>query len=405
MRKVAATATTIALLAIGCGPGSAVHQGGELATSDTLFVRTISGIEGLEVASGEVRVSFPGGIASPDFGVVATARINGGATTIRLLTSAGKELTRAMVPGSLVPRVVSGNGDLTALTEPAEAASTGYVAAPRLSTRIVVVDSSGRARELEMKGNFEPEAFSTNTEQLFAIEYLPPEAPDRYLVRTIDIASGEVEPIGRLKISVGEQMQGTGRTHVYAPGGNELYTLYTQQPDASGTGSGSAFIHQLNLKGAWAHCIVLPRELADADAQSAALAVDPGGTRIFVADWEAGVVAVAEPGRAKASAVAHHDFDTPAAQTFAEATYDRLFVAGGSRVAVIEADSLEAVDMWSVEGEIGGMAISPDERWIYVSLADRVVILDAATGREMATIGGLQPTSIEHVASAEGSHT
>ena len=68
---------------------------------------------------------------------------------------------------------------------------------PRSRTSIVVADPTGapQTRTFDLRGNFEPEAFSTDDRLLFMIQHLPAEAPTVYRVTVLDLKSGRVVPV------------------------------------------------------------------------------------------------------------------------------------------------------------------------------------------------------------------
>lgn len=166
-----------------------------------------------------------------------------------------------------------------------------YEASGREWTEIAVVQPKEAASEtFRLKGDFEPEAFSTDETKLFMIEHL---SDVRYRVRMLKLRTGKVAPIGRLTKFATDSMRGVGRVQVYSPTGDTLYTLYTrQQPNTAHRTSDSyhndgkvhAFVHVLSLEGAWAHCVDLKMPFGmDADATND-IAVSKDGTFVYATD-------------------------------------------------------------------------------------------------------------------------
>lgn len=363
-----------------------------LETDDMLFLTTASGIT-IQPAGDGRGLAVEGAVASPDHEVLASASSDGTETVVRRLDPSGGKLSRVVVPGELQARVVSDSGELVALTEPRVEGTAPYLPEAKADTRVVVAGADGH-REYALEGNFEPEAFKIDDRELFLIEYIPALAPERYRVRRLRLHSGKLLPIGRLKGFAPEQMQGTGRTQVYAPYGDELYTLYTQQDEAghavtSHDQSAHAFVHLLNLDGSWAHCIDLPHEFASGPATASALAITHDGTRLFVVDWTSGVIAAVNPARVKVIETNDVGLGAPDDETFAAATNELLYVGGNDEVVVVDGDDLEIVDRWRVDGEITGLGLGSDGEILYVSLPGRIAALDAATGEEI----GAMPTN------------
>jgi hypothetical protein len=368
----------------------------------TVYVRTQEGIQVLSAATGHYTRTIPNAVASFDFEVLASTTTSDGQTTVTRVTADGDELGRALVRGELTTRVVSASGRMVALGED-EAGGSLYLPAPRARTRVVVVDGRDRAHEYDLKGNFEPEAFKVNDRELFMIEYVPALAPERYQVRRLKLASGSVVPIGRLKIAAPEQMNGTGRNQAYSPGGDELYTLYTQQGEAGHApeehaGADHAFVHVLNLSHSWAHCIDLPHEFSAGDATASAVAVDESGSRLYVIDWTNGAVAAINPQRLRVIRTVPIDFGSADEQTFAVATEDRLIVGGKDTIVVIDTEDMSELERWTVPGEVTGLQLDEDER-LFVSTHGARVRAFELTGDELFDVEALGAHGLAHVLS------
>ncbi len=166
-----------------------------------------------------------------------------------------------------------------------------YEASGRRWTKITVAQPEESAsRTYRLKGDFEPEAFSTDESKLFLIEHL---SDVRYRVRMLKLRTGKVAPIGRLTKFAPDSMRGVGRVQVYAPTGDTLYTLYTRQPPNTAHRTQDedldpnrvhAFVHVLSLEGAWAHCIDLKMPFGmDPDAIND-IAVSKDGTFVYATD-------------------------------------------------------------------------------------------------------------------------
>jgi hypothetical protein len=375
----------VMLLLGACGQASSSPARGPSAAGDVLYISTETGLRLVSSDSGDGIVDVPGGIASPDNSVLVATERDGAETVVRRMDADGKELTRWKVPGEVEARVVSPLGTSVALTEATgDSASDPYTPVPRERTRVVVATADGSVEEFDLPGNFEPEAFSTEDDELFLLEYLPALAPTKYRVRRLLLGKGIVQPIGRLKTAAPNQMQGTGRAQVYSPWGDELYTLYTQQSSAgheSGAFSGNhAFVHLLNLSGSWTHCIDLPHTFGHGDATASAITVSPDGTNLFVVDWTNGQVAVAGPKKVKVTRTASVSFGAPDDRTFAAASDDLLYVGGGSEVVVLDAATLEVAFRWAAPDEVTGLALSEDGVRLYVASGETVTAVDSASG-------------------------
>lgn len=380
----------MALLA-ACGPAASGVTDGPGATG-TVWLDTGEGLASLDFGEGAPGFAAERALASPGVSRLFTYETGATGTLVTEVDAAGRELRSASVPGRLEPVVVSGSGDKIALTA-AGSRGNAWDPAARAVTRITVADvSSGTHHTYDLQGNFEPEAFSVGGRRLYTIEYLPARAPTHYRVRILRLATGTVSPIGRLKLQAPGQMRGTGRMQVYAPGGEQLYTLYTQQGpnDLHGAtgqspGNANAFIHVLNLRFGWAHCVDLPRPFGSGDATASAIAVSPSGKQLFVADWTNGAIAVVDPSKLKVMRTAGVDLGGADDETFALATEDRLYVAGGDEVAVVDVRTLAVVARWRVGGEVEGLGATSTGAPA-VATSEGVSVLDPGTGERLGEV-------------------
>jgi hypothetical protein len=362
---------------VACGTAQGAPQ---ISDAKPVLLQAASGLALVSPETGEVAERIAGGVATPDGSSFVSARIEGAETTVTRTTPSGEVLSQYTVARRLGVRVVS--DDLVVLSERMEPGTTAYLPAPRERTFFVVLHADGTVHEYMLRGNFEPEAFKVDGSELFMIEYIPPMAPERYQVRRLKLSNGAVRPIGRLKLNAPGQMQGTGRTQVMSPYGDELYTLYTQQLDAGHAGDehaaeeheaeGYAFVHLLNLRHSWAHCIDLPSVFASGRATASALAVNPSGSRVYVADWTNGAVAEINPRRVRVVQTVDVDFGPEDDSTFAAADAKHLFVGGLNEVVVLDAESLEEIDRWTYDAEVTGLTLVEDR--LFISLGDEVVV-------------------------------
>jgi hypothetical protein len=392
----------VALAACGQQAHSSPAQREAAEPESVLHMAAETGLQLVSTTGDETVVTVPGGVASPDHDVLVSTETRSSETLVRRLDGHGTELSRWLVSGDVEARVVSPLGTSVALTERASSAPSTYAPTPRSSTRVVVARAEGPTLDLNLPGNFEPEAFSTDDEELFLLEYLPALAPTRYQVRRLILDKGDVLQIGRQKAAAPDQMQGTGRAQVYSPWGDELYTLYTQQESSGHEGAAfsgdHAFVHLLNLEGSWTHCIDLPHTFGHGEASASAITVSPDGSRLFVVDWSAGMIAEAAPQKLEVVRTAAVAFGDPDDRTFAAATDDLLYVAGGAEVVVVDARGLSVSARWTVPGEITGLTVSDDGSRLYVSSGGEVTTLDAADGEIVDTTSIGNGHGLTHVA-------
>jgi hypothetical protein len=224
------------------------------------------------------------GVVAPTGKVAATTVFADGKTTIRwhdLMTDAiTAEVT---VDGEFRATAVEQRGKIVALIDPADGSTTVVLATPeqgemRRWTFPTVVVPEAFANAFAPEGNGLPIG-------VFVIEYL---AADTYRVRVIDTASGQLGlPLNLRDKSqtVDEVMTAVSRTAVFEPMHQLLFTLY--QDATEGGEDLGAFIHTLGLiNGVW--CLDVPPSLGLAD-HPGALAVSPGGERLYAASSTGGV--------------------------------------------------------------------------------------------------------------------
>jgi hypothetical protein len=387
------------------------------AVPDVLVLGKGDGPVTVNAANGSVLLERTGAVAGPDGSVVyATSSTRGGSTRLETLdATTGDVLERTRIAGSLAVRVASVSGQSVALMEPLDEGLDPWTPVPRSRTTIVVADPTGEVepRRYRLRGNFEPEAFSSDDERLFLIQYLPAEAPEVYRVTVLELDEGRVDSVaGRFK-SPPERMPGVRLSQVLAPDAEQLYTLYSNQGSGYGwNGAGGTkavtFVHVLNLRRGWAFCAGLPEELWGQPARAQAMAVSPDASRLYVVDTMRATVAVMDTKSLEivqeAAAPLSSAGRTPASAIVSEDGL-RLFVGGageGREVVVLDGGTLEVADRWLMPGRVSGFGLSPDGNRLYVALGDRVAMLDPKTGDRLAEVpfGGAE--SVYHVATAAG---
>ncbi|MFD2764873.1 YncE family protein [Micromonospora eburnea] len=393
-----ALAGTGAVALIGCDPVRQ-RQPSSVTLTDPLLVEVDGG---LGVLRGGERLTIPRAVATADGrAVYATAPDGAGTTFWRVDTATGRTSTRVTLPGRWLPQAVSTDGTQVALTSQAGNATSGRPDG-RDVTPVLIADLTGIRHRFELRGNFVPEAFTEDLAGLFVLEWLPARAPDRYRVRVVDLATRTPGPLStRAKTPVPpgaeEEMRGDGRQAVLAPNRTTLYTLYTHQPDHRHTrdlisgrpGNVHAFVHTLNLVDRWAYCVDLPHPFGEAPASGHALAISPDGDRLHVVDVTSGGIAEISTEELTVRRTATLAGGTGAGH--AAAGRDRLFVASGTAVRVVDVDALRDVTGWPVREPVTGLVLSPDGSRLYVGQTDAVSWHDPATGKELgrAEVPGL----------------
>jgi hypothetical protein len=402
-----AGALPAAALLAACRPQSANPAAVAFpSVREFLLVQTRGGLSVVDGRNGLV-------VAQPRPGVVAcdasTVVVGESPAEVRDLLGTVKYQVPATGKGPLTPRVVAPDGNAVALVGSSGGATVGrvdgsaYQPAGRSETTIVIADATGERKRLTLPGCVEPEAFSANADLLFVLDYLPPEHPDHYRVRMVNIQSGEVLSLltrDKRVIPPGaeEEMRGEGRQAVYAPTRQLLFTLYTHQADHLHTrdliGARTdhpgvhAFVHSLHIAQCFAYCIDLPVPFGEGPAQGHAIALDPRGQHPYVVDVTSGTVAALDGEQLAISRTERFTppkVDGPASAVIAS-EFDRLFVARGNIMLVLDAMKLTVRSQWTLPGQARGLALSPDGKRLWVGQPDGATAFDVATGRRIASV-------------------
>ena len=348
-------------------------------------------------------------LVEPDTLVSAFQR--GGRTLVEARDTATSELVgTAEAPSGLAPRVVSADGWRVALMEPPPEGTDPWVPQPRTHTTIVVSYLPGdtAAETYRLRGNFDPEAFSTDGRSLVLLQYVPPEAPAAYRVVLLDLRRGAVEPVyGRVLTKAAppskpETMAGTRLSQTASADGSRLYTLYTTEAPgephgAAASGNPVAFVHTLDLDREWAHCIALPEAFWGGVPARQAMASSPDGELLYAVDVERDVVTVIDTSKLEAVQTATADFGTPGAgqaRAVVSPDGDELFVAAGDRVVRLATSTLRAGAAWTVHGPVSGLGFGSSGSRLYVATANGVEVLDPSTGRRLGRIGTPSPMEL-----------
>ena len=294
-----------------------------------------------------------------------------------------------------MPRVVDPAGRLVALTPPGDA--TTNAPAGRTRTPMLIAGPAGEQHRLDLAGNFEPDAVSSDGAALFVLEWLPAQAPDRYRVRMVDLPGGTPQPLltrDKLPVPPGaeEEMRGAGRQAVPSPDREILYTLYTHQADHQHTrdlvagrpGGVHAFVHVLHLVQRWAYCLDLPEPFGHGPAAGHALAISPDGRRLLVADVTGGRLAEADTETLTVTTVGPVPTGSGAASL--AATPARAFLGVGGQVHSVDRASGASTEAWKVTGEVRGLGIDRAATRLAVADPAGVTWLDLDTGKAVGRV-------------------
>lgn len=414
--KVLVVVPAFVLILGACTAGGTVRPepAGSSPASDVLLVDTDRGPIAISPGTGTVLSDGSGAVAGPDGSRLYSATSGDRHTELVTIEAAsGAEISSIRMRGELDVRVASVSGRSVALMAPLPAGVDPWTPVPRSRTTIVVADPAGsnEPRRYDLKGNFEPEAFSIEDSRLFLIQYLPAEAPAVYRVTVLDLADGDVNEVhGRFKTAP-ERMPGIRLRQVFDAQTSQLYTLYTTKPHAYAQDYGSwssgdepeTFVHVLNLQKGWAYCAGLPKELWGQPAAAQTMATSPDGKLLYIVDSTKGVVSVMDTHSLEILRTEHLALTSPdGVRTSAQVSADgrTLFVGSvgdGSTVDAIDTTTFTIVHDWSMAAMVLGLGLSDDGLRLYVGQREGVTVLDALTGAELTAVPILGVESILHV--------
>lgn len=362
----------------------------------------------MRVPTGSVLFEHPGAVGSLGGSFVVSPSGSQDSTRLRTVDAAGGFVGATRVDGTLDVGVVSESGRAVALVDPLPNGWDPSVPVPRARTTIVVADPNGTRDTVtyDLRGNYEPEAFSTDDRTLFLIQHLPAETPTVYRVTALDLRRGNVYPVFGPYKGPAERMPGIRLQQVMAPNDDQLYTLYSSAqpgyaPHEAPVASDAtvSFVHVLSLQEGWAHCVGLPKMLWDRPASEQALAPSPNGRLLYVVNAALGVVSVMDTrtlailrttqigrtldGITRTSAVVSDDGGS-------------LYVGAAGQVERIDTDSLTVADVWDT-GDVTGLGMSADGRRLYVAVGEDVKVLDARTGAELGAVAVPSPAPIDRL--------
>jgi hypothetical protein len=398
-RRWYAVPAVVALLAGGVGL-LVVMRSDDAEPDPRLLVIDEEGTVSLvDPTTGREAFGVPDAVPSGDLSRLLTAEASDERTVVQGLdASTGAVLGEVEVDGELAIRAVAPRGGSVALTAPRPSGAGVYEPESRSSTDITVADlESGRSHAYRLRGNFEPETFSTDESTLFLLEYWPPLEPDRYFVRQLDIETGAIADVDSPEVELNPEMRGRARAQVMDPDGTFLYTLYTlprtgepvYDPEATGDGARWAFVHALDLENEWATCIFLPLPFGQGAESSLNLAISPDGEHVVVADTSTGRLAAIDTGELAVTDTVPVEQLRGEARPSIVVTDDRTsyFSTGWSLVAV-DGETLAAEEAWwydrgsrAAAAPITGLDLSPEGDHLRLAVSSEIVVVDTSTWR------------------------
>ena len=307
-----------------------------------------------------------------------------------------EEMQAQRIPGQVQIRVVSPQGDAVALMAPRT--TTGlYVPEPRDMTDIYVARTDGSTwRRYALEGNYEPEAFSVNTQTLFLLKFLPADDPDHYEVHRLDLETGAVINEYTPEVGLDTWMKGHARSQVTAPDGRFLYTLYSldqgedpiKDPALEDSPNYYAFIHVISLEEEWSFCIFLPAPFGQLSVDSIGLAVSPDGSALAAVDRRTGLLVEIDTAKleiTRRSMVGQYpEAEGPVPMAIDPA--GSIYLADGAYVTFLEPENRNYAAGMEAAGLVRSIDLSADGQFLRVAVPDRIHVMDLSTGEEVGTL-------------------
>jgi hypothetical protein len=397
------------VLAVSACAGIGNRPGIKALAGQDLLVGSSNGVVSLNAGSGAVTFQGEGVPALGTWSSVFSTSVSGGTSLLEARdATSGEVLSSVEVPGELSVRIASADGSLVALMPPLPHGTSPWIPEPRARTQLTVADPTGATepRSYDLKGNFEPEAFSWDGNLLYMISFIRPTAPEAYRVAMLSLHDGRVYDVTTGIKEIVETMAGTRLEQIADPDGSMLHTLYTTAPasyadHAHEVGTTVSFVHMLHLQDGWAHCLSLPKPMWGGDAADQAMALSADGQLLYVIDTAQGLIAEVRTRRPETLRTAEIDFGS-VGSTASQASISpdgTLFVSSGSQVTAIDTATLKRSRTWTMDAPVEGLG--SDAGHLYVATPGEVRVLDRSGQGELGTIAAPEVPDVAYIGLAE----
>ena len=237
------------------------------------------------------------GVRAPGGSVRYVSVVAGDRTTVRAVRISDGRVVRSMsIHGGFGVPLVALDGTLGGLSADRRTlVLTSFLAPASRQTRFAVLraPSLRLQRTVTLKGRYGFDALSPDGRRLFVTQYTSRRDPTRYRVRTVDLASGRLEPAVVVDKTTADAMRGIALTRATGRSGRHVYTLY-------GDTTRPAFVHALDTVVGSSMCIELPW----VQLRTARLSLARGERELVVRQRGVGVLAVIDTRRYRVRVVA-----------------------------------------------------------------------------------------------------
>ena len=356
----------------------------------------------IEVATGRVAATLPGGAVSPTLDMVVATGHATGATDVLGVGLDGTTRFHVSVPGEFTfpnaygaaPSGFSPNGKWLVL-----------VSRDGTESRFAVVDIAhgSLARTVALSSRFTFDAIHDGGGAMYLIEH-PNAGSTAYNVRFYDLQANVLKPdiifdkaaIAQYDPAVG-LMDGTFHVSVAPKDGDWTFGLYMRP-------NGAPFVHALNVPGRFAQCIIgISGKWTASSMFSMALSDD--GRSLYVVDTVGGTVSVidalSQKIRAKASFTAGGVPGDPR-RAAAAISHDgsRIYASGPNGIAMLQVSDLTLRGWLVPDLPVRSLAISADNARLYALAGDSVRLIDIASGKIAATLATVPGARAVHLVPA-----
>ena len=398
----------IGVLAAAVALGLAISQILDAPSSgseEILVVDDAGTVQLLDPVTGEVLYSLPDAVVAPDRSTLFTAssRVGGSTDVESRDPETGLVTGVTSVQGEVEIRLVSPKAGAIALMEERPDGLGLYEPVPRDWTTITVAYTDERPSQVfGLEGNYEPETFSLDEKTLYLLEFEPPDDPEYYFVRELDLTSGIVEGVKSPQVDLRPEMRGVARAQAASPDGVRLYTAYTipgdedpvHDPGDVADPDRWAFVHVLDLEQGYDFCLFLPAPMGTVNEATIGVGLSPDGSTLWVADPSTSLMARIDTVALEVKDVVTvpEIADPDERALVAVADDGTVYVGLGHRISEFDADTLERAVVWESRDPSGWsepideLTISANSKTLLYTAAGTVVLIDRETKREAATL-------------------
>lgn len=387
MRKPILAIAAFALAACsGADPSTQPSASASAPIAERLLVEGDDATRIVNLATGDVAVTLPGGVLSPTLDLIVSTSGTARQEKVTGTDLSGKVVLDVTLPGDFrlpnsygaAPSGFSLNGKWLVLV--ARDAGLSHFA-------VIDVAHNKVANIVDLSARFTFDAIHNDGYAMYLIEHPNPGATS-YNVRFYDLAANVLRPdlifdkasIAQYDPTVG-LMDGTFHVSVTPKGGDWTYGLYMRP-------NGAPFVHALNVPGHYAQCIV---DLAGVWTKSSRFSMTLDDSHhLYIVDAGMGTVSVIDTLAQKVDRRATFagraaDGDATASAVISS-DRRRLYATSARGIAVLSTSDLTLNGWAAPDLSVRSIALSRDGSTLYALSGESVSVIDTATRRTSSTL-------------------